>query len=332
VSDLGVRPRLGFLGVGWIGRDRMRAVAASGVAHVAAVADVDPAAARDAAEETGADVAAPDDLIEWPDLHGVVIATPSALHAEQSIAALRAGRAVFCQKPLGRDAAETAAVVEAARAADRLLGVDLSYRHLDATCRMRDVVRAGGIGPVFAASLTFHNAYGPDKPWFRDRALSGGGCVIDLGTHLVDLVRWMLPAERFRVVAAQLHAGGRPLAPGASEVEDHAAAQLVSSTGTSVTLACSWWLHAGCDAVIGAAFHGTTGSVELRNVGGSFYDFEAFLHRGPTSERLASPPDGWGGRATVSWADRLAAGQRADEEELDDLVEVAALVERIAAG
>jgi predicted dehydrogenase len=58
----------------------------------------------------------------------VVIATPSALHAEQSIAALTSGAAVFCQKPLGRTADEVRQVVDAARTADRLLAVDLSYR------------------------------------------------------------------------------------------------------------------------------------------------------------------------------------------------------------
>ena len=77
-------------------------------------------------------------------LDGVVIATPSALHAAQSIRALERGAAVFCQKPLGRTAAEARAVVDAARAADRLLGVDLSYRFTEGMRRIREIVRAGG--------------------------------------------------------------------------------------------------------------------------------------------------------------------------------------------
>src|SRR5690606_23712639 len=95
------------------------------------------------------------------DLDGIVIATPSALHAEQAIAAFERGVAVFCQKPLGRDAIETQRVVSAARAANRLLGVDLSYRHTRAMQKIREVVRAGGIGAPFAVDLVFHNAYGP---------------------------------------------------------------------------------------------------------------------------------------------------------------------------
>ena len=79
---------------------------------------------------------------------GVAIATPSALHAEQSIRALDHGVAVFCQKPLGRTANEAQAVVDAARAADRLLCVDLSYRFTDGMRRIRELVRSGALGRV----------------------------------------------------------------------------------------------------------------------------------------------------------------------------------------
>ena len=146
-----------------------------------------------------------DDLVDL-EVDGVVIATPSAMHAEQSIRALERGAAVFCQKPLGRTAAEVRAVVDAARAADRLLGVDLSYRFTEGMRRVRDLVRSGELGRVYAVDLVFHNAYGPDKPWFYDPALSGGGCVMDLGVHLVDLAALDagLPRGRRRCVEACL--------------------------------------------------------------------------------------------------------------------------------
>ncbi|HEX8050695.1 MAG TPA: Gfo/Idh/MocA family oxidoreductase, partial [Solirubrobacterales bacterium] len=132
-------PRLGFLGVGWIGRKRMEALAGDGLAQVAAVADRQAEALEAAAEVApGAPRAESlEELLEH-ELDGVVIATPSALHAEQAVAALDAGLAVFCQKPLGRSAAETERVVAAARRADRLLGVDLSYRHTRAAVAVRD--------------------------------------------------------------------------------------------------------------------------------------------------------------------------------------------------
>ena len=79
--------------------------------------------------------------------------------------------------------------MDAAREADRLLGVDLSYRHTEAVRRIKALIDDGRLGDIFAADLVFHNAYGPGKPWFFDKNQSGGGCVIDLGVHLVDLER-----------------------------------------------------------------------------------------------------------------------------------------------
>src|SRR4051812_23563956 len=136
-------PRLGFLGLGWIGRNRLEAIAASGAATVVAVADADGAPAAEAAAAHGAELLSPDDLLlSYQGLDGLVIATPSALHAEQATTALERGLAVFCQKPLARNAQECGAVVETARRSDRLLGVDLSYRHLAALEPVRQLLDA----------------------------------------------------------------------------------------------------------------------------------------------------------------------------------------------
>jgi predicted dehydrogenase len=327
--DAGViRPRLGFLGVGWIGRHRMEAILQTGVADVAAIADPSGEMAAEAGKlAPDAEVVGGLDDILAAGLDGLVIATPSALHAEQSIAALERGVAVFCQKPLGRTAGEVRAVVDAAHAADRLLAVDLSYRFTEGMRRIRDVVAAGELGQVYAVDLVFHNAYGPDKPWFYDPALSGGGCVMDLGVHLVDLALWTLDFPPISAVSSSLFAGGAPLTT-SDGVEDYALATLELETGTAVQLACSWRLPAGCDAVIGAAFYGTQGGVALKNVGGSFYDFTAERYRGTSREVLAGPPDAWGGRAAADWALRLAAGARFDPA-AERLVDLARVLDRI---
>jgi len=322
------RPRIGFLGVGWIGRHRMQAMREAGSVEIAAIADAVPEvsaeAGRLAPEATL--VSSLDDLLELG-VDGVVIATPSALHAEQSIRALGSGAAVFCQKPLGRTAAEAQAVVEAARRADRLLAVDLSYRFTAGMQRIRELIRAGELGRVYAADLAFHNAYGPDKPWFYDPVLAGGGCVMDLGVHLVDLALWTLDGGRVREVSARLFAGGAPLGR-PERVEDYAVATLELDTGVLVRLACSWRLHAGRDAVISAAFYGTGGGAALRNVAGSFYDFVAERYRGTARETLAAPPDAWGGRAATDWAARLAAGERFSPA-AERFVEIARVFDRI---
>src|SRR5215210_6480202 len=100
------RPRVGFLGVGWIGRHRMEAIAQADLVEIAAIAE--PVTdIRDQARPLAPDahlVGSLDELLQ-ADLDAIVIATPSALHAEQAIAALEGGMSVFCQKPLARTAA-----------------------------------------------------------------------------------------------------------------------------------------------------------------------------------------------------------------------------------
>jgi predicted dehydrogenase len=323
------RTRLGFLGLGWIGRNRLEAILADGVATVAAIADTAHDATR-AASALAADatVAGSLDELLGLQLDGLVIATPSALHASQAQAALQSGMAVFCQKPLGRCARETAMVVDAARKADRLLGVDFCYRNTRAMAALRELVQGGELGEVYAADLVFHNAYGPDKPWFHDPALAGGGCVMDLGIHLVDLALWMFDTPVVDRVSSRLFARGRRLPCNPAVIEDHAVAQLDLACGQVVRLACSWSLPAGRDAVIEATFYGTRGAAAFRNLEGSFYDFVAERYDGTRRVTLVTPPDAWSGRTAAVWARRLAADRTFDQS-IQEARAVAAVLDRI---
>lgn len=341
-------PRLAFVGTGWIGRSRMRAVLEAGAARACSVVDPCDESAH-AALEVAPDAVRHGSLEEalaaGPD--GVVLATPSALHARQAATALLAGVPVFCQKPLGRTAAETRRVVRAAAVRDLPLGVDLAYRETEAVRRMASLLESGAVGRPYAARLAFHNAYGPDADWYYDPELSGGGCVIDLGIHLVDLALWLLGGGEARRASGRLYADGRLLEgsrPGgadpavgpygsddvrrAGRVEDYATAALELEGGASARLSCSWNLHAGRDAVIEADVRGTEGALSWRNVDGSFYDFTLDRHRGTGTERLCSPPDAWPGRTLVGWARRLAAGHGFDPA-LRGLVEVARVVDEL---
>lgn len=319
--------RVGFLGTGWIGRHRMAAMLETGVVEAVGYADPSDEMAAEVVQLApgAARVEGLDALLDLG-LDGVVIATPSALHAAQSIQALEASVAVFCQKPLGRSAAEVRAVVEAARRADRLLGLDLSYRYTASMRRIRELVQTGALGRIGAVDLVFHNAYGPGKGWFFDPAQSGGGCVIDLGVHLVDLALWTLDFPAVADVRATLLAGGAPLA--SEQCEDYAVATITLADGRPITLACSWNLAAGRDAIIGASFYGHGQGAALRNLDGSFYDFVAERYRGTATETLTSSPDDWGGRAAADWARRLAAGERFAAES-ERFVNVAEVLDRI---
>jgi predicted dehydrogenase len=326
------KPRLGFAGLGWIGRNRMESVVQSGLAEVCALHDVTSAAATEGQKLAPNAVlfSAYDELLR-DDLDGVVIATPNRFHAEQAIAALERGIPVFCQKPLGRNAFETRRIVEAARASDCLLGVDLSYRNMPAVKTLSDLVESGSLGNVFAVDAKFHNGYGPDKPWFYNYSLAGGGCLLDLGVHLIDLALAPLQYPRVTRIDGSLFSSGRHVKPGSQEIEDYAVATLEIANDTVINLSCSWNLNAGRDANIEISFYGTQGGATVRNVAGSFFDFVVERFAGRKTESLGSTWDsnlGWGGLATLEWVKKLASDETFDTR-VERVVSVAEIIDAI---
>ena len=324
------KPKLGFLGVGWIGRNRMEMIARKGAGEVTYIADTAVQNAEEALKSApqATQVHSLEAMLQEAAVDGIVIATPSAFHAEQSELALEAGKAVFCQKPLGRNTEETKRVVEAARRNNKLLGVDLSYRYTQAMQQVYNVVQSGELGHVYAIELVFHNAYGPDKAWFYEPKLSGGGCVIDLGVHLVDLALWAMNFPKLKQVQSQLFSKGKPIGMAEGKVEDYATASISLDGNTHVQLSCSWNLPAGQEAIISATFYGTEGGVAMKNVNGSFYDFVAERYHGTRTEVLCGAPDEWSGRAGVAWAERLAKGE-GFHEEAEEFVKVAQVLDKI---
>lgn len=321
-------PRVGFLGVGWIGTTRLQALAAADLCTIAGICDPDPVA-RGRALEVVPGAAAVDDYdgLLGMDLDGVVIATPSGLHADQCLRAFGHGAAVFCQKPLARSLVETNQVLAAAQRANRLLRVDFCYRETRALRALRDTVREGSLGRIYAGELVFHNAYGPDQRWAQDLALAGGGCLMDLGVHLVDATLWVLDSPRISRITSRLFRNGEPLDTPTRELEDFAVAQLELSSGAILSLACSWRSSFGDHARIRLELFGTKGGVVFENVAGSFHDFHCDRYAGASRESLVSPPDQWGERAIVAWARQLA--QSPEYEPAEDLREVARTIDQL---
>jgi predicted dehydrogenase len=329
IANTDVKPRLGFLGTGWIGLNRMKNLLEKDICIAAGVCDTLPENASRAKEAAGgAEIF--DSLDEMMDSgpDGIVIATPSAMHYEQSLMALSRGIPVFCQKPLARSAAESREIIDMARKHDKLLGIDLSYRYTHGMQQIEQLMREGELGEVYAADLVFHNAYGPDKAWFYSPKLSGGGCVIDLGIHLVDLAMWMMEFPDVRNVSSFLTSGGKVIFDPSATSEDFASAQIETMAGSLIRLTCSWNLPAGKDAEIKAAFYGTKASAVFSNRNGSFFDFEARLNHGTSSAIISLPPDDWGGRALVAWAKKLQESSGFDEE-VTSYEKVAAVIDNV---
>jgi predicted dehydrogenase len=131
------------------------------------------------------------EVVARDDVDVVVVCLPTALHADAAIASFAAGRHVYLEKPLAHDAASGARVVEAWRASGRvgMMGFHLRFHPLYE--RLRDVVAAGGIGPPVAFRSVF-SAAGTSLPAWKERRATGGGALLDLASHHVDLVHYLL--------------------------------------------------------------------------------------------------------------------------------------------
>jgi predicted dehydrogenase len=329
----GHRPRLAFVGLGWIGVHRLNTIATSDAVEIAALYDEQPGACEAASQiaPSAAIISSYDEILE-DSIDGVVIATPNAFHVTQTVAALRAGISVFCQKPLGCNVPEVWQAVSAAKESNCLLGVDFSYRFIPGMQQIRKLVQGGELGQIFSVDLKFHNGYGPDKKWFYERAASGGGCVLDLGIHLIDLALWTLNFPRIADVTSALFHQGNTLRQPYEEVEDYAVARMRTVDDVVMNLTCSWNLHVGADAEIEVCFYGTEGAASLRNINGSFFDFAAERYQRSQRELLyETGSDGnWAGLAALDWCERLAHGEKFTEH-TEEFLSSAAVIDRIYA-
>jgi predicted dehydrogenase len=199
-----VTARLALLGCGWVADMHARAAASCGQT-VAGVANHRLPSAERFAKEHGIERVTTDwrELVSAPDVDVVVVCTPNALHAEQSIAALEAGKHVLCEKPMATSVGDGEAMLAAAERADRLLLVLHPWRHHDAVIAVRNAIAAGELGKVVRThGYGVHADWGPSG-WFTDPALAGGGALVDMGIHAIDTARFLLgePAP-LRVLAS----------------------------------------------------------------------------------------------------------------------------------
>jgi len=260
---------LGFAGVGWLGESLIANLPDADGLHLAGVQDArlelaQEIAARHGATWSGADFG---DLLQLPDVEAVVISTPNALHVPQAMQALRAGKHVLVQKPLALSAADARAVVDLAQASGKLLFVDYTYRFLDTMAAMRAALK--GIGRPLSIGAEFHNIYGPgaEKSWVIDRRLSGGGALLDLGVHLLDLALWLLAPPSATVERADL-AGGA--------IEREASVRIRLGDQLPFDLAVSWNAPLAA-ARISLEVRGRHGRARWENVDGSFFRFRTLL-------------------------------------------------------
>lgn len=188
--------RVGLVGAGRIARVHADAYSRIARGGIVAVTDpIAPASAALAADFGYRVVDSFEAMLADPDIDAVLLATPNALHAEQTIAALRAGKHVFCQKPISLTLEEADRVVaEAAGHPDRVLQFGFMLRFTPPLPALQQRIAAGELGPLIASQAAVFG-WEPSNEWFYDPA-NGGGVILDTLVHFGDLVLWLFgPAE-----------------------------------------------------------------------------------------------------------------------------------------
>ncbi|MGI8458850.1 MAG: Gfo/Idh/MocA family protein [Propionibacteriaceae bacterium] len=270
--------RIGMIGGGSIAALHLASYDRNPRAEVVAVADMNLERARAVAERWGAPraYADPAALLADPAVDAVSICTWNNTHAALARAAIEAGKHVLVEKPISRTYAEAQEVQSAAEASDRVVQVGFVRRH-SGNCRvLKSFIDAGDLGEVYYAKASAIRRVGNPGGWFADRSISGGGPLIDVGVHVIDLAWYLMGCPRAVAVSGHTYErmGNRAnitsmeryqvsdYDPDLNDVEDLANAVVRFANGASLLADVSYSLHASHDS-LGVTVFGDRGGAEL---------------------------------------------------------------------
>jgi 1,5-anhydro-D-fructose reductase (1,5-anhydro-D-mannitol-forming) len=143
-----------------------------------------------------------------PKIDAVYVASPVALHAEQTIASLRAGKHVLCEKPVALDYAQAQSMAYAGHESGRILGIAYYRRLYPKLMRARQLIAEGAIGQPVLVEANYHGwLESPDRAWLKDPALAGGGPLYDVGSHRIDACNYLFgrPLRATGLLSNALH-------------------------------------------------------------------------------------------------------------------------------
>ena len=273
--------RVGVIGVGWAGQRHIAAYHEVPGGQVVAVAGLEEPVRKELAAEYEIEheVARWEDLIDLDGLDAVSVAVPTFLHAPITLAALERGMHVLCEKPIARTAAEADAMVQAARAADRVLDVAFNHRQRGDIQKLKAVVDAGELGtPYYAKAWWLRRTGIPTLgSWFTSAELAGGGPLVDIGVHVLDYSLFLLGNPKVQTVSASTYdllasAGfgsnpdsGKTGATDAKtfDVEDLATVFMRLDDGATLLVEASWAAHRREGDEFGITLYATDGGAEL---------------------------------------------------------------------
>ncbi len=282
--------RAGVVGLGWAGEQHLKNYLRMPNVEVVALAGLEGERLRDLGVRYGVSGLHErwEDLVARDDLDIVSVAVPNHLHAPVSIAALDGGRHVLCEKPLARTGAEAERIVDSARKAGRVLEIAFTQRERGDVQALKRHVEEGNLGRIYHAKATWMRRDGiPGMgSWFTSKEMAGGGPLIDLGVHMIDMALYLMDEPEAESVSCATYAelgpqgrgsrgsdddGTKTIVGDAYEVEDLATAFIRLSGGATLNLEAGWAAYRDSSDDFGVTLYGTDGGAEMkvRNYGTS---------------------------------------------------------------
>lgn len=256
LPDLGV----GLIGTGFMGRAHALAFHNARTTFdlpvnlkLVALADADAVRAEQCARSWGFDRSHADwqQLINDPAVNLVAITTPNHLHFPMAMAALEAGKAVYCEKPLAVSLEQAREMHNAARKAGVVTRVGYNYQHNPILGLARQMIESGELGQIVSFQGEFSEDFmgDPQQPWsWRCEQAHAGGALADLGSHLLAMARYLLGDIEAVCADSQTVHGQRPASQGSQDrrqiaIDDQTYALLRFANGARGTLSTSWLKH-----------------------------------------------------------------------------------------
>jgi predicted dehydrogenase len=218
------------------------------------------------------------ELLDTVEVDAISIAVPNYLHVPIGLAAIKAGKHVLIEKPLARNPTEGQLLVDAAKEAGVVLAIVFNRRARSDMEILRKHIDEGNLGEIYYAKAFWMRRSGIPGlgSWFTSKEMAGGGPLIDLGVHVLDMALWLMDNPNVVSVSAATYAKLGPKGKGnwssgrfrqesdkPYEVEDLATAFLRTDKGASLHLETSWAAYTGATDEFGIALMGDKGGAEL---------------------------------------------------------------------
>lgn len=250
---------IGMIGCGGIAMGKhLPSLQKMAAVRLTAFFDIDEPRAQSAAEQFGVEgakvYASYQELLADPNIDAVHILTPNSTHAEITVSALEAGKHVMCEKPMAKTSEEARLMVEAAKRTGKKLTIGYQNRFRPDSQHLHALCERGDLGEIyFAKGLAIRRRAVPTWGVFLDEEKQGGGPLIDIGTHALDLTLWMMNNYKPKVVLGSAYhkLGSQPNStnawgpwdPDKFTVEDSAFGFIVMENGATIVLESSWALN-----------------------------------------------------------------------------------------